>query len=778
MNSEPQPGGHDDSPVSVSRAEPAPAFGIGPPPESAVSPVRWVGRGERVVVGGISIAGGLFYLGDTSLSQPGPLDACVIDERCALAAEGSDPPEGPSSFWLAYEDLTDGQRRTFLEWLASDRPGTIEHVGYLNLYLYGLERRIIVDAALNRAPDGIPDEVPNEVSASEYEDIAAELRRLLRVATDWSFLSHVENLLEVVTVLAAMPGRLYRQAPTVKSTRGYQVPLSVRVAFAQAAVDRVPVPAEWALSWVTLDSAIAKRAPVIRSGEQFRLLFVKKYRERFKEGMLVSVNRTALTMPGTAFPALRERPPPPCLAHLPDVSVATGPRKKLQQLVVECAETLRAYSRYLGRNPGSQGTLDAALVLPHDLWPQAFRVRLEFLAEQVQESIVVMSFGELLAQFKSTGGITRLKAVALVDALEHAGIAVEPDVRRGARTPKPADAIALFAAPTNVEPPTAEAAYSTASLMVDLAAALVRIEGDASAGQAAFIRQRIGSWVRFTAAQQTRLHVHAALQLNPRNRPATAASLGKRVKVLSADARQTVAAFLIEMANLEGLVTPAKVRMLETIYRALELDSHALYAGLHHDAARIRPATGEAKPHSPRVAARTGVPFVLDDARIAALRSETARVSMLLANVFADDPEFEATVTGAAVSKAIAGEVSASEAIMSEAGASDAVASKPTAPEDSPAPSLTSQRGSAAHPETPDNLLGLDDAHSTFLRMLVTRPMWTRAELVDAAGGLDLMLDGAIEQVNEASLDHWDEALTEGDDPVEINQALVQRLAA
>src|ERR1700761_9716531 len=103
MNSEPQPGGHDDSPVSVSRAEPAPAFGTGPPPESAVSPVRWVGRGERVVVGGISIAGGLFYLGDTSLSQPGPLDACVIDERCAIAAEGSDPPEGPSSFWLAYE---------------------------------------------------------------------------------------------------------------------------------------------------------------------------------------------------------------------------------------------------------------------------------------------------------------------------------------------------------------------------------------------------------------------------------------------------------------------------------------------------------------------------------------------------------------------------------------------------------------------------------------------------------------------------------------------------
>jgi hypothetical protein len=61
---------------------------------------------------------------------------------------------------------------------------------------------------------------------------------------------------------------------------------------------------------------------------------------------------------------------------------------------------------------------------------------------------------------------------------------------------------------------------------------------------------------------------------------------------------------------------------------------------------------------------------------------------------------------------------------------------------------------------------------------LISRPAWTRAELSDAASNLDLMLDGAIEQVNEASLDHWDEPLTDGDDPVEINQDLAQRLAA
>jgi hypothetical protein len=82
-----------------------------------------------------------------------------------------------------------------------------------------------------------------------------------------------------------------------------------------------------------------------------------------------------------------------------------------------------------------------------------------------------------------------------------------------------------------------------------------------------------------------------------------------------------------------------------------------------------------------------------------------------------------------------------------------------------------------AEQPTARGLLGLDDAHSTFLRLLLSRPSWTRSELADAASDLDLMLDGAIEQVNEASLDHWDEPLTDGDDPVEINQEFAQRLA-
>jgi hypothetical protein len=80
-------------------------------------------------------------------------------------------------------------------------------------------------------------------------------------------------------------------------------------------------------------------------------------------------------------------------------------------------------------------------------------------------------------------------------------------------------------------------------------------------------------------------------------------------------------------------------------------------------------------------------------------------------------------------------------------------------------------------PEAPA-LLGLDESHAALLRLLLSRPEWTRAELADAAADLDLMLDGALEQINEAAFDAFDEPLCEGDDPVSVNTGLLEKIEA
>ena len=62
--------------------------------------------------------------------------------------------------------------------------------------------------------------------------------------------------------------------------------------------------------------------------------------------------------------------------------------------------------------------------------------------------------------------------------------------------------------------------------------------------------------------------------------------------------------------------------------------------------------------------------------------------------------------------------------------------------------------------------------------MLISRRTWTRQELIDVAADMELMLDGALEHINEATLDNFDAPLVEGDDPVEINQEILERLPA
>jgi TerB-C domain len=61
---------------------------------------------------------------------------------------------------------------------------------------------------------------------------------------------------------------------------------------------------------------------------------------------------------------------------------------------------------------------------------------------------------------------------------------------------------------------------------------------------------------------------------------------------------------------------------------------------------------------------------------------------------------------------------------------------------------------------------------------LTQKVEWQRGELEVIALPLNLMLDGALEVINEAAFDQCDEALIEGDDPFEVNPDVLQELLA
>ncbi len=75
-----------------------------------------------------------------------------------------------------------------------------------------------------------------------------------------------------------------------------------------------------------------------------------------------------------------------------------------------------------------------------------------------------------------------------------------------------------------------------------------------------------------------------------------------------------------------------------------------------------------------------------------------------------------------------------------------------------------------------NKVTGLDATHTTFLRSLSRQILWSREDLAQLAQQADLLLDGALEVINEAAFERCDEPLTEGEDPIELNPDVLQVL--
>ncbi|MCS7921389.1 TerB N-terminal domain-containing protein, partial [Pseudomonas aeruginosa] len=615
----------------------------------------------------------------------------------------------------AWRCLRNQGRFTYLQWLSSGRKAPHANIGYVFLFFYGLERRVFVDAKTDRA------------AAAETPSIIAEVERLLSIyGENHSFNNYASRFVDFLRQGAVLT-RLYLETPPTPLPYGYEMPIELRIGLGQLAVDKHPLPANWALAWVLSDHSIGKRTPVTRCEDAFARLFHMRYEERYGAGIVLPQNKTRLKFQYNTASAGLPSQELDGLSEIPDVTATSAARKKLQQLVDECTVQLEPYSRYLGRNPGAPDALEGLLQLPVSLWPAGARAELDELKQRIGDGMVVMSFGELAGRLQSAGALSRDKVLTLARALESLHIGIEPDVLAGSRTPKPEDRVALFATQAEDGDLRASPAYSVASVTLDLACAVAAADGDTSPKEIMLLSQHVDSWSHLSGAHRKRLKAHLRLQLN---QPPTFQSLKKKLEPLADSARRAVAAFLAHLAQVDGEVSPAEVKLLERVYKTLQLDSQSLYSDLHVVASGNPAGSLQATPAAPGATqSKTIGGFALDHDRIAQLQRETEQVSALLAQVFVGEQPVEPE-----------------EVSIEEAG------------------------------EDTSGVCGLDADLSAFLRVLVSRNEWTRDELEAVASDMELMLDGALEQINDMAFEHFDMPVTEGEDPFEINPDVMENL--
>jgi hypothetical protein len=156
------------------------------------------------------------------------------------------------------------------------------------------------------------------------------------------------------------------------------------------------------------------------------------------------------------------------------------------------------------------------------------------------------------------------------------------------------------------------------------------------------------------------------------------------------------------------------VSFFEKLCKTLHIDAKELYSFLHSGSSAGSPAGAQLDFNN----------LNLDTGKIKKLRTETEKVAKFLSGIF-DDSEF----------------------------------SEPDAPQNT------------------DGIIGLDTAHSAFLRALSVRESWTRKDAEAEASRHGLFLDGAVEAINEAAFAEFDEMLIEEEVGVFNTSAIAARLS-
>jgi uncharacterized tellurite resistance protein B-like protein len=545
-----------------------------------------------------------------------------------------------------------------------------------------------------------------------------------------------------------------------------------------------PIPAEWAIAWYTRLANNALPTAAVRCSNEFNTLFQLRYQQAFGEGIKLKPGKTKLKT--SYFPSNPSfgRSLDINVGNLPDISRFTAKVTKIGEVVLQCRKELESLSRFLARNPDAH-TAAAIALLPADLLPQYGGNVLKNLQSWLDQNfaqpkiqVAVVSGEDILKYWSGSNPekLTKTEANGLANTLARLGYGIEPDPHLGGTLPTLKNNFALFRLTADSDNPDESELWSDglseeyieAALLMQLAIAAASGNESPNPVEQQYLETHFASVVAVEEWERSRLNAHMHLLLHEKS---NLRGLKARIAKLSPAQRQEFAQFIVQVAAADGQATPQEVQVLEKIYKQLELDPQTLYSDLHvvsttttssqpaREPVTVRKATstrGHKIPVQPKGKSKQQE-LALDMSLVESKLTESQEISNILADIFVDE---EGSPKTPSTTKTHHTHTKTSQVRKS-----------------SKSKSAKSSKSSESDAKTVE-IAGLDHAHSELLFALKKQERWKRGELEAIATQLDLMLDGALEVINEAAFDRCDEAVTEGDDPIEVNSDVLRELLA
>lgn len=734
---------------------------------------EWVRASEPVGVAGASLE--CVYLGEATapevIDPDLPVDWNAPDWQ---AASVNRPPH--------FGELSPSARAAFLAWHHTGRRARQAPSTWALLHVYGLERRILFDG------DADP----------QLRQEAVELR------------SAYGNDPEVARVAEVLAGNPPLDAPP--PVLDAPVPDALQVELGRRALRSQPIDASWAFTWAWYHPEIPRREAAQKVTEAFTRLWKLRFAERFPEGFLAKPRRRRLTL--EYVPANPGLPTPLDLTidDASDVFLTPGPARALSEISAEVESELASYARWWASNPGSADTLRAVAVLPKALLKGSqAEAAARQLVEHVEAELGDRGSGiadcapllQLWLNATNQASVGRRDAVEIAQVLDRYGIGIEPDVRFGGRPISRRSPAVLFRH-IGVPATSLSEPYAAALVALELCAAVAAADGVIDDAEQAMLVDQVHRVEGVTEAERARLDAHRLLLTTS---AVNLDDVATRVVGLASDQRERIGAYLLDVAQVDGVVTDEERRTVRAVYELLGLDA----ADVDVELGQSLPPRGSAPPEP--TSPESPVPVSAEPSELFTLEPITDRNnSSVEPSLFVLAPATPESHVNLDEEHPASDETQAETVMDLGCPAAAPQIDGPPVGSCTPEPLVAldesrlraTQRSNSAvqdllsaifadeeddeHTEpTPatsvepdDTIATLDSAHSALLRQLATREHTSRPELERAAARYGVLPDGAVEVINEAALDLTDDPVIEelDNESVTVDSAIYEEMCA
>jgi uncharacterized tellurite resistance protein B-like protein len=684
-------------------------------------PAKWYGPSMSVKVKDYDIPGGLVYVGSNLPDNYGyENDACLIDPSLKVSAAEPWEAGDQMGYWPKFHNIPAKSRGAYLKWLAGGRSEPEAYIGYVFLFFYGLERRLIVDGAKGK------------VSSQERSAIVNEVRRLLKIyGGNRSFSGYANNFLAMEWALyqSDNPAPSYIDFDDRYCTEPFQLVLAKHVA------DGKPIPADMALQWYRLNPNMSLRTPARRCAKEFKYLFTRRYQTKFGEGIIVKPNKTRLKIDyRAASPSIRGDMKLK-VPDLPNPFILTGPINKINEIIDECTQELDPYSRFLGRKGSDPKSLTALSLIPKELIAQSSGAKTirDRLSRICQDGI---GFLPLETLYKTIGQKPPVKLLkkeleSLASFIDSMGYGIAPDIRYHNMKPTIDGSVTVFPKGHGMDfMPSKE--FRTVATILRLGAMVSQIDKDLAPEEETILQSLISDNRELTSIEKDSLTAFLHWCIHT---PQNAVGLKSRLSEVSETEKSAISHILITVAHADGEIKPEEIKQLEKLYTTLGLDKEQVTGDIHALAANSGPVTVGLKDEDasyaipqPAKPLGTSMGFVLNEELIRIRKEETKQVKSVLENIFAEQEEKEAE----------------------EPLAGATVSSNP--------------------------LSLLDTAHQRLFNSLLEKETWERAAFQETCKSLGLMVDGAMEVLNEWAFENANAPLIDDGEPIYVDVSLAKEI--